>query len=638
MLFAACAVPLAAGVAIELVDAALAAVGPLAPASPALLLFTASAGALFFLLALLPFTPLAIAFASRPAHVVAGSVAAAALVVPAFMFGRFAYKSLPWSAGDLAFIAAGGAALAIVAWLITRFLARAIAPRAASVSRWLARASIPLLLLTLPVLFRIVPAALSESASQRAARAATLPAARSEQRLLLLSIDTMRYDRFGSTGDPAARTPHLDRLARASTQFAECVSPSPWTLPSLASLLTGTYPGEHLMLQELTGISDSVPNLAETLRKEGWRTGAFVSNPWLATGALARGFDAFDVAERIECLSEIRPTFLGRMIAKAFLRGRRLDSGEAITGRGLRWIGEAESAGESWFVWLHYFDPHLPNWPASPLDRLGGPPPSHVGASITVEEIRAGAFDGGAEGRAEIERLYAGEVAVTDLAIGRVARALEGAGVLNAATIVVTGDHGEEFWEHGDYGHGHTMFDEVVRVPLFIRAPSTGAPLGEARPPGRVDARLARLIDLAPTALAAAGIAAPTVPRGFTGRDLLASRPSSGEDGASPDTAYGEATLYGPERKYLRAGGRTLVFTPEGAPPDSAVLFFDLALDPEQNHNLAPADPAAADSLLARLLLWKARVGSERTTSADALPTELDPSVVEALRALGYIR
>jgi choline-sulfatase len=392
------------------------------------------------------------------------------------------------------------------------------------------------------------------------------------------------------------------------------VSPSPWTLPSLGSLLTGTYPGEHRLLEDLSTVAGDVPALAEACRAQGLRTAAIVSNPWLATGALARGFDSFEVAERLECLWPIRGTRLYAFLSKAMLRAGALDSAERLSTDASSWITGGRGA---WFLWLHYFDPHLPNWPGAPWDRLYGPAPVRVGSSVTVEEIRDGDVADEPGERDEIARLYAGEVARTDHGIGRVLRAVRGDPAGTA--IVFTADHGEELWDHDGYGHGHTMFDEVVRVPLFVSLPD--------RPGGGVTDRLVRLVDVAPTALAAAGLDAPAGPA-FTGRSLLS-------DAAVP-TTYGEATLYGPEQKYLRTDRWQLVYRPE-SDEDDAFSLFDLVEDPGEQHDLAATRPALRDSLFTLLELWMERVGSEGAMAARDVPDNLDPSVREQLRALGYI-
>jgi arylsulfatase A-like enzyme len=524
----------------------------------------------------------------------------------ALLLARSLHKRIPWDAGDVGMGLGGVAALAALVVGVGEGIARLLGRRGTGIVTALARIAPPLLLVLAPFAWSAVRAARPVAGGRGATEGPNL---------LLLSVDTLRSDRLGSYGDPAARTPWIDRLARTSIQHVTCLAPSPWTLPSLGSLLTGTYPGEHRVLEEMSGLSGDVPTLAECGRASGRRTGAFVSNPWLATGSLARGFDVFDVAERAELLDPIRGTSLSIGLSKALLRLGKLDAGLRLSRRALAWVRGGRGA---WLLWVHYFDPHLPNWPPRPFDRLGGTPPRLVGSSLTVEAIRAGDYPGGDAGRREIVALYDGEVASTDRAIGRLLRGLETSGELARCAIVFTADHGEELWDHGGYGHGHAMFEEIVRVPLLVRR--VGAATGTLR------SGLARLVDVAPTALAAAEIVcAPRRP--FTGVELERGEPAS--------STYGEAVLYGPEQKYVRTDRWKLIFEP-GAPDASRARVFDLAADPAERTDLARVAPAEVDHLLALLDSYRALVGSD-AGGAPRLSEDMDPAIRAQLRSLGYL-
>ena len=623
------AIPLAVGGIAGLVDAITSLAAPGGGRGIALFLLGPSLGALLATIPLLLAAAPVFAFGRpRSESVLAISAALLLVLAPAFLFFRFLYKRLPWNAVETGVAAAGVVGLCILVAALAKLGSRMFGAKATKAAAFLSRCAPVLLLLLLPALVRGIPAAWNEIGSESRVSSSWPGIERANPasagaNLLLLTIDTIRADSFGVTGDPAARTPHLDRLARRSLQFPLCVAPSPWTLPSLASLLTGRHPGEHKVLEALTAPPDSILNLAEILTGEGRSTAAFVSNPWLATGTLARGFETFDVAERLECYGEIRSTQLYRALSKSLLRGRRLDGGEAITDRGLRWIESAARRDTPWFAWLHYFDPHLPNWPDPPFDRLTGPPPRNVDPSITVEQIRDDDDAEDEEWRGEIERLYAGEVAVTDHAIGRVLRQLDAWGLFDRTVVALSGDHGEEFWDHGDYGHGHAMYDEVVRVPLLLSAPQLER--------ATVDPRRARIIDLAPTLLSLLQVRDGD--REFAGSSLVVA------DADPEREAYGEGTLYGPEKKFLRGERWKIVLTP---PADStsktSVQIFDLAIDPGERHELSVGNPALTDSLTARLVPWIERVGSSRSTSSSGIPGGVDASILEQLRALGYIQ
>ncbi|MGQ0720412.1 MAG: sulfatase [Candidatus Eiseniibacteriota bacterium] len=569
----------------------------------------ASLGAAAALLAGAP-VALAVFFSRprRPAAKLAVVAVALALAPGATAVGRRLLHGIPWNAGEWALAVLAVAALLGVCALAARIASAVSAAREAAAVRFLSRALLPALLLVVPAALRILPA-LGPPTPVRAGSSG-------DTNLLLVTVDTLRPDGLGCTGSATARTPWMDRLARRSVLFADCATPAPWTLPSLATLLTGAYPGEHRVVEEISGIADSVTTLAEHCRRSGLRTAAFVSNPWLAPGGLARGFDTFDVAERLECVDLVRTTWLYRTLTKTALRAGRLDAGERISRQGVSWIERGEGA---WFLWLHYFDPHLPNWPEPPFDRLFGPPPSRIGSSITVEEIR-GWPEGDAARRDEVARLYDGEVCVTDRAIGRVVRALVAGDALDRTAVVLAADHGEELWDHDGYGHGHVMHDEVVRVPFVVRPPGGTD--------GRVERRLVSLTDLAATALSVAGISDEgDAPRG---RDLLA---AAGGPEAAAYAAYGEAMLYGDEQKFLRTGPWRIIWTP----PLGTPRLFDVSRDPAERMDLAASQPALADSLLGSLQAWIAAVGSSGGLPGGVLPESVDQATADQLRALGYI-
>jgi arylsulfatase A-like enzyme len=599
-----------AGGAVGLLDAVIAILGGRAESPGSLMVYAVSLGAAVALGALIPLL-LSMAGLGCPRSDggrIGATVGFFLLAPPAVVLARGLYKRIPWTAGDVLLGLAGLLGLAAGVALLALAGSRLSEGTGRRLARFFSRWALPSLLILAPVGVRL----LSAIGAPGGARGVE-----GRPNLLLLTVDTLRADRIGCWGDPAARTPHLDRVARRSYVHSNCIAPSPWTLPSLASVLTGAYPGQHLILQEISRLSPSVSTIAEVCRGEGLRTAAFVSNPWLATGNLAQGFQTFDVAERLEVFHEVRATRLYATLMKAVLRLRKLDAAERISRRGIAWI---ERGNGSWFLWLHYFDPHLPNWPPRPYDRLFGPPPRHVGSSLTVDEIRAGAFGGGDAGRSEIASLYEGEIAYTDRCIGSVIQHLERIDRLGTTVIVFTADHGEELWDHRDYGHGHAMFDEVVRVPLFVH------------PPGGVSARpvpgIVPLVDLAPTAIAAARIVAPESVASFFGKNLLG--PLAGK----PAT-YGEAILYGTEQKFLRTERWKLILS-LGEEAAGKLQLYDVLSDPAESKDLADARPQVTDSLATELASWMKEVGSAGSIPLRDLE-DLDPAVLQQLKALGYI-
>ena len=273
------------------------------------------------------------------------------------------------------------------------------------------------------------------------------PAALPARHVLLITIDTLRADHVGAYGAPGARTPVLDGLARDGVRFERAWAPTPITLPSHASLLSGQYPPSHGARHNGIAIGAAVPTLATTLKEVGFATGAFVSAfPLDRRFGLARGFDVYD--------DELPRSEDGRPLNER-------PGAETVT-RAIAWLSAHGDARV--FLWVHLFEPHAPY----------GVPGS--GASV--------------------EARYADEVATADREVGRLTGALGDRA--SSTLIVATADHGEAFGEHGETGHSLFVYDSTLRVPLLLRGP--GIPHGL-----RVAADVS-LVDVAATVTALAGV------------------------------------------------------------------------------------------------------------------------------------
>ncbi len=269
----------------------------------------------------------------------------------------------------------------------------------------------------------------------------------SPDRILLVTIDTLRADHLGYAGHDV-ETPNLDALSRSGVNFAHAVSAAPLTLPSHSTILTGLYPTRHGARNNGTfTLSSGVETIAERLKASGYSTGAFVGAFVLDSRfGLEQGFDHYD-----DDLPEENP------LSNAYYAER---GAEEVVSRALGWMGGRED--EKLFVWVHLFDCHAPYLPPAPFDRRYA------------------------------SRPYDGEIAYVDRAIGPLLKAFEG-----GATIV-TSDHGESLGEHGESTHALFVYDPTMRVPLLLRAP-------EAKPGSVVEAQV-RTADIAPTILELAGL------------------------------------------------------------------------------------------------------------------------------------
>jgi arylsulfatase A-like enzyme len=424
--------------------------------------------------------------------------------------------------------------------------------------------------------------------------------------VVVVLLDTFRRDALGCYGAPERATPCLDALARECVTFRDAVSPSGWTLPSAASLLTGVWPTVHGGLGkdvDLTAIRAEVPLAAELFGAAGYRTtgianAAFVS-PLLGFG---RGFDEYDHQHAFN--SQVR----------------RADESVDLAIRAL-----AAARGERHFLFLHLFDAHLDYDPLPGWDRAflpAGAPPGRLTASDCEELGREGGLHPGSPEALRVRGTYLGEVAAVDRAVGRLVGALRRAGLWERCTFVVTADHGEEMWEHGGFEHGHTLHEELVRIPLLMRVPGAA---------GRTEGGRVRIVDVLPTLCEAAGIPAPPA---IAGESLL-SRMRGGPAADRP--AFYEGTLYGDNRIAWSQDGWKLIWDLD-AEPETALEIFDLETDPGELRNLAAERPDRAGELGGALRSHVREITARARELPPAEPVRLHPQDVEALRSLGYVR
>ncbi|RPJ48434.1 MAG: hypothetical protein EHM19_02050 [Candidatus Latescibacterota bacterium] len=420
--------------------------------------------------------------------------------------------------------------------------------------------------------------------------------------LVLLVIDTCRYDEIGRMTPAGPVTPRIDAFAAEATSFTRATAPAPWTLPSTGSLLTAVYPTVHGALGRYPNFSrlrPEVPTAAEGLAAAGLRTGALVNVAFLhPILGLDRGFESYDYAAG----------------ANKKCRGAAATIDAAI-----RWI--EEHRGMRFFLFVHLFDPHMDYDPPEPyrsrfLGGYTGPlEPPFAGAESWKKERRVTA-----EIREFARSLYRAEIAAVDEECGRFFAYLDSAGLSDETAIVVTADHGEEFWDHGSFEHGHTLYDELIHVPLLIRAPGIEGPR-------EVHDRVA-LVDVAPTLFELAGVPPMAGWQGVSLVPLLEGKKTEG-----PHYRFSESLLYGYEWKAV-VGDRFKFSWDEER---DKMALFDLAADPAEKREISAEQREEAGRMAAVLLEWFRGILARTGGSLSGEPVDMEEEVVEQLRALGYV-
>ncbi len=436
--------------------------------------------------------------------------------------------------------------------------------------------------------------------------------------VVLIVVDTLRADHLSLHGATRATSPSLEQLGARSAVFERAYASSPWTLPSFASIHTGLLPSRHsagylvpaggsdrhptarrMMIHGestfFARLDDDVPTLAEMLRDAGYATGAIVNNPFLNRRfGVARGFDHYDHEDGGD------------------VRSRRA---REMVDRALAWI-DAQST-KRFFVLVHLFDPHM-NYDAPPPMRGRYTQGLESRFSLPIQNtpwLRRFAARLTDANRAFVTAAYDEEVAYVDAEIGRFVDALEARGLAHDALVVVTADHGEELFDHDSFGHGHTMFEEQLRVPLVV----SGKGVVAAR-----HATPVSIVDIAPTILDALDIEPVVAAYGVSLWDVV-----RGEAEPPARTLFAEWRGVPPEQKAVIRWPYKLSAEAEGG----AMRLVDLASDPTETEDLSQTRPKLAASLAALLRQRYALEGAD--TPRD--PAELDEATVDALKALGYV-
>jgi arylsulfatase A-like enzyme len=459
-----------------------------------------------------------------------------------------------------------------------------------------------------------VPSATPRPSPTTASNALNRAAPR-QPNVILITVDTLRADHIGVYGMPGAQTPTIDRLAHEGARFDRAICQLPQTNPSHAALLTGLYASTNgVKIHMIDQLRSDAQTMADVFLQGGYRTGAIYS--WVSLdpqfSGLNRGFQTYDgyVLNRSVIFSNPNLEQLAALYrqieqkvpivktADAHLGSsdeieRSLDGRADVTNAAVfSWLDAHASSGP-FFLWVHYYDPHYPYTPPAGFDHvLGLKYSGHVDGSIdTLKSIEDGKLALTDADLGRLGELYQGEIAFTDSQIGRLVANLGSRGILDDTILVLTGDHGESFGEHGDWTHGMKVFESEVRVPLVMRYPAR-------IPAGMTVSAPVQLIDVMPTLLELTGLRAA---KPIQGTSLLPrfTRAST----ATPGLAFVEladeafVALLTSDWKLIRNNA------------NGELQLYHLGDDEAELHNLVRAEPRVTQDLAAQLQQMMVRSG-----------------------------
>ena len=285
--------------------------------------------------------------------------------------------------------------------------------------------------------------------------------------VILIIDDTLRPDVLSCYNPKSISTPHIDQLARDGVLFKKAISVAPWTLPSVASIMSGLSPSVHKATGRKSKLPDTVRMLAEYMRDADYYTAAIGRNRFLIPNFnISQGFLEYNFFPKPRVDQTIGMKISAGLFPNQFLSDA--STGD-LTNLTINWL--ESNYKKDFFLWIHYFDPHQPYAPPPEFFPEEEPLVS-IGKSFSdFTGVRGGYFVPTFEERAWIKKLYEAEVRYVDENIGKLLEELKRLNLYDESLIIFTSDHGEEFWEHDGYEHGHTLYNEVLWVPLIIKLP-----------------------------------------------------------------------------------------------------------------------------------------------------------------------
>jgi arylsulfatase A-like enzyme len=424
-----------------------------------------------------------------------------------------------------------------------------------------------------------------------------LPAgcARPRDNVVVVVVDTLRQDHLATYGYARDPAPFLGELARQGATF-DGLSPSSWTKPGAASLLTGLHPVRHQTFDRWDHLPAGAVTLAERLQHAGYHTLAASANGWVSpVFGFDQGFEGFVLQKNAT------GTALNRALFPTL-----------------------DHLQPPFFLYVHYLDPHAPYDPATGWDGRPLPAALRAQGRVGVRDLDAEhAYPRSPELLARVRDLYDGEIRASDDALRELVGHLRSRGMMDSTILVVTADHGEEMNEHGRMSHGQTLYQEVLRIPLVFHAPhrfKAGQRFGRAS-----------LLDVAPTLMDLLGVKPEDGNAGFDGLSLAAFLTGRRRWPAVDRRPFLEQLDFTDGANLaLLEGERKIVLG-----KDQKELY-DLAADPREQHNLIGAAGGVAD--FARLGgELAAQYNADSRRALDRSSADVDINLEEKLADLGYV-
>ncbi|MDD9946187.1 MAG: sulfatase [Myxococcales bacterium] len=437
----------------------------------------------------------------------------------------------------------------------------------------------------------------------------TTPPLKQSKNTVVLLIDTLRASKLRTYNRRSGvKTPVLDQIAAEGTVFESAQAPENWTKPSVASVLTALYPLTHNTKRTESKLPQSALMVSEVFKKAGFKTASFLANGYVSNKfGFDQGWDHYT----------------------NYIREGRSTEAENVFREAIKWI--KDNKDQRFFVYIQTIDPHVPYDPPKefldmydPADYGGQVSPRKTPDLLEKAKRNPPKVTFSARDRKRLEALHDGEISYHDKHLGEFIARLKKLGLYEDMAFVVTSDHGEEFYEHGSYGHGHSVYQEMIHVPWIMRQPGVV-------PAGKRIRETVGTLDISPTVLTAAGVPVPKEMEGISRMDHVRGKLPPG-----PSVAFSD---FLDDRHVVRAGRWKLVLR------GSKATLFDLAKDPgeqtELDYRKYPVAMRYCRTMLGQFLgadskgNWLAAGGGTRE-ALKAEDTDIDSETRDQLKALGY--
>jgi arylsulfatase A-like enzyme len=459
--------------------------------------------------------------------------------------------------------------------------------------------------------------------------------------VVLIVLDTLRADHIGALGGAPDLTPRLDAFSQSAVSFERCFATASWTVPTHASLFTGLFSRSHgASFERDPELADRFTTLAEGMAQAGYRTAAFVSNPYLGWANLDQGFELFrHVTSPFSTLTIRKP------LAALGGPARWIDEGATQTAREVEAFLRDRAHGDEksgLLLFINLLEPHWRHLPPARQRHEATTDEGYIAATLTAsrfygpQAMARGALSAG--DLDTLRALYAAEVRYQDERLGEILDAIDRRLDPRHTLLMITADHGENLGEAGRFDHIFALNDHLIRVPLFIRLP-------DRFPAGQKRTDLCQSVDIPATVRGALAASATTISVGV-GRDL-----------ASPDEAprrhiFAEGDPYLDHLARMREAGAPAARLAALAQPLRAVRndrfklvrsdegsakLYDVVHDPDEQEDVAARYPRVFDELASALDRWQR---SQPAFPADTgrAPRTPSPETRARLEALGYSR